>query len=265
MENRKKILNCKNMKVAYDEVSVIENFQLDIYKGEIVSIIGPNGSGKSTALRALSNLYKNNLNTVFLDGEDIVKLKQKEIAKKLAILMQTPKSLGDMTVKELISFGRIAHNKWFSKLSSNDEEIIDWVMKKVNIKRFEDRELSKLSGGERQRVFIATSLVQQPKVLLLDEPTTYLDISYQLDIMELIKNLNEELNISIVMVLHDINQAITYSDRIVVMKTGKKIAEGKSEEILTENLLEEVYKVKAIRSMDKYSEKPYFKFFPLKK
>ncbi|MCM8819682.1 MAG: ABC transporter ATP-binding protein [Candidatus Omnitrophica bacterium] len=231
----------------YFSYSKYEDFikQLNIYFEEekITTILGPNGSGKSTLLNLIANVTKPKGGTILIDGKKISTLGRKEIAKEMASVFQQNSAPEDITVYELVSYGRTPHKRYFEGLNREDEEIIKWAMDSTAISHLKDRNFSSLSGGERQRVWVAMALVQKTKILLLDEPTTYLDIHHQIEILNLIKKINKELNLTIIMVLHDINQAIKYSDNVVVMNNGKIAQYGKPKNIITQELIEEVYKV----------------------
>ena len=237
------MIEAKNLCIGYEERIVVHNFSFHIGEGEMVSIIGPNGSGKSTILKAVSRLLKQKSGVIYLEKEDMSAMNIKKIAKKMSALSQHNRSPEDIKVKELIYYGRLPHKKWHERRNEEDEEIIQWAMDQTSLNGYEDKLVMALSGGERQRVWIAMALAQQPRILLLDEPTTYLDICHQLEVMELVKKLNRELNLTVIMVLHDLGQAAKYSHRVVVLKKGNLIAEGNPYDVLTEELIKEVYQV----------------------
>ncbi|MSU00496.1 ABC transporter ATP-binding protein [Tissierella pigra] len=237
------MIEAKNLKISYEERVVVKDFSFNIEEGEMVSIIGPNGSGKSTILKTISKLLKQQEGLIYLEKEDISHMNIKNIAKKMSTLSQHNKSPEDIEVKDLIYYGRLPHKKWYERKTKEDEEIINWAISQTSLNGYEEKKVSELSGGERQRVWIAMALAQKPKILLLDEPTTYLDICHQLEVMELIKSLNKELGLTVIMVLHDLGQAAKYSHRVVVIKDGNLVAKGSPYDILTEELIKEVYKV----------------------
>ncbi len=237
------MIETKNLCVGYEEKIVVEDFSLNICEGEMVSIIGPNGSGKSTILKAISRLLKHQGGAIYLEKEDISDMNIKNIAQKMSTLSQHNRSPEDIKVKELIYYGRLPHKKWHERRNKEDDEIINWAINQTSLNGYEDKNVSELSGGERQRVWIAMALAQKPKLLLLDEPTTYLDICHQLEVMELVKSLNKELNLTVIMVLHDLGQAAKYSHRVVVLKDGNLAVEGRPYDVLTEDLIREVYNV----------------------
>jgi iron complex transport system ATP-binding protein len=239
------MIKASNLKIAYDRRVVIPDFDLEIGRGEIITLIGPNGSGKSTVLKALARLLDTRAGTVYLNGRDIHSLSTKEVAKQLCILPQNPGAPVDLTVRELASYGRSPHQPWYIHDDAQSRQVVEWALKEAGVADLADRRLQQLSGGERQRAWIAMALAQQPKILLLDEPTTFLDISHQLEVMELLKRLNGDLNLTVLMVLHDLNQAFRYSDRLVLIRKGQKVAEGVPEKVITKELLKEVYRVDA--------------------
>lgn len=237
----------KNIEFSYNEnKDFIKELNITIPKGKITTILGPNGSGKSTLLSLLCGVNKVKNGEILIDNLNINKMKFKDIARKVATVHQQNSVPQDISVGDLISYGRIPHKKLFEKENQKDVEIIEWAIECTNINKYKDYKVMDLSGGERQRVFISMALAQMPEVLFLDEPTTYLDIYHQIEILELVKKINKDLNMTIVMVLHDINQAIKYSDNIIVMKEGKLINSGDAKNIITKELLKEVYKVDGI-------------------
>ncbi|WP_002145656.1 ABC transporter ATP-binding protein [Bacillus cereus] len=241
---------------AHSERFQMQNMNVHIKAGEIVSLIGPNGSGKSTLLRLIARLLKQSEGNIILDGTNIHTMKSADVAKQLAMLPQMHDHQLDLTVKELIQFGRGPHKSWSSRLNKEDEEIVDWALSVTNLEGYEYRLLQSLSGGERQRAWIAMTLAQRTNVLLLDEPTTFLDIVHQLEVMELVKRLNEEFGMTIIMVLHDINQAAQYSDRLLVLKRGKIQYDGVPEEVLCQQMFQHVFGIEV--DIFQGSDKPFF-------
>ncbi|WP_102398701.1 ABC transporter ATP-binding protein [Haloimpatiens massiliensis] len=250
------ILTVENISINYGEKQVLKGINLNIEKGKIISIIGPNGCGKTTLLRVMSRNLKPKTGRVLLNGEDIYKLKAKTLAKNMAILSQNNGCPEDICIRDLVSYGRHAHKKIFSGFTEEDERIIDWAIKRTGLNNMQDRKVATLSGGERQRAWIAMSIAQKPKVLLLDEPTTYLDISHQLELLDLIKSLNEEEKITIVMVLHDINEAAKYSHELIVIKNGELHCKGTPYSIINDEMLKQVFRVEADINKDKNTKKP---------
>ncbi len=230
---------------------IINNVNLNCKAGEIITIVGPNGCGKSTLLKIISRIYKPTKGNVKFLGEDIQKYDTKLLAKELSILPQNKSVAKDMTVKQLVEYGRYPHTKFGNILTLKDHNIVKETLMEVNIKHLENRTMSTLSGGESQIAWIGMCVAQKPKLLLLDEPTTFLDISYQIEVLELIKKLNKNSGLTIIMVLHDINQAIKYSDKIYMMKEGEIYKVGIPEKVFNSESFDYVFNVK----MDKlYTE-----------
>lgn len=236
-------LEARKLQIGYGEHVIIDNMDVTIAKDRITTIIGPNGSGKSTVLKALTRLIRYQEGNVVIDGRDIQGMKPKALARKLGVLPQMHSAPSDFRVKELVGYGRMPHQRIFGGKSIEDEKIIRWAMEVTGTWKFRDKSIYEISGGETQRVWIATVLAQKPEIMFLDEPTTYLDISHQLDTMNLIRELNRETGIGVVMVLHDLTQALEVSDYVIVIKDGKKYSEGSPEEVITPRMMKEVYEV----------------------
>lgn len=228
----------------------IDGVSITIQKGKITTIIGPNGCGKSTLLGVMSRNNMPKSGHISLENKDLLHYKPKEFAKKLAIVYQQNDVPKDLTIEKLVSFGRLPHNTMLKRNQEEDEKAIYWALSCTNLLDKRHNDLEALSGGERQRVWIAMALAQQSEILCLDEPTTYLDIYYQIELLELVKALNEEHGLTIIMVLHDVNQAIRYSDHIIMMKTGQIVAEGAPHVVITKEIIKEVYGVDAIFNED---------------
>ena len=238
------IIKAQNISVSINDKEIVHGISLDIPEGKVTAIIGPNGCGKSTTLKALSRIlpYKG---SVTFKGQEMSTLSQREFAKCLAILTQSPQAPSDLTVNDLVEMGRFPHRGFLGRAGKDDKEHVEWALEQTGVKEMRYRLLNTLSGGERQRAWIAMALAQRPEVLLLDEPTTYLDICHQLEIMQLITRLNQELGLTVVMVVHDLNHAIMYADHVVVVKAGQLVTSGAPREIITADLLADVFKVKA--------------------
>jgi len=222
---------------------VISSLNLQISEGEMVALVGPNGSGKSTLLRALGRVLKPKGGAVFLDGQEMARWPTLEVARKLALLPQGPTLSNDMNAGELVWLGRSPHQGILGLPTSQDREAVDWAVAETGIGALVTRPMSSLSGGERQRVWLAMALAQQPQVLLLDEPTTFLDLNHQLEVLDLIHYLNREHRLTVVMVLHDLNQAARYAGRVVVLSHGTIYGDGAPSEIVTPLTLREVFEV----------------------
>lgn len=239
-------LEVKEARLTYGTKVVVPCISISVDKPEIVSIIGPNGSGKSTLLKGLARLLTPAAGGVFLDGQDINRLPTREVAWKMAILPQSVNSPGDMTVKDLIICGRAPHRRAFSALSKEDHSFIDEAIELTDLQTYQHRRIDTLSGGERQRAWLAMALAQNPRLLLLDEPTSYLDIRHQLELMQLIEQLYEKKRITVLMVLHDLNHAARYSHRIIAMKNGAVCADGPTKEVFTHETLKFLYDVEVV-------------------
>lgn len=242
--------------VRYDQKVTLQKFSFSVKEGEILSIIGPNGSGKSTLLKAVSGFTPYYEGVVLLDGMNIKAMKSKQVAQKMCMLSQKNEAPADMTVQDLVAYGRYPHKKWYERLDEKDMEIVEWAIQKTHLTAYQNRPVASLSGGESQRAWIAMALAQKPKILLLDEPTTYLDIAHQHEVLELVKELNDEMGMTVLMVLHDLNQASQYSDRIIVVKSGKKAMVGKPKEVMTEQMIRSVYRMDSEIQYRQKEEKP---------
>jgi iron complex transport system ATP-binding protein len=238
-------ISTEKLDIAYDDTLIVKALDMNIPHGKITSIIGPNGCGKSTVLKAVGRILKPKTGLVYLSGDDIRKLSTKEIAKKMAILPQTPTAPSGLTVSELVAYGRFPHQKGFGKLMPEDKKIIQWALKVTKLTEFEHREVDTLSGGQRQRVWIAMALAQQTDLILLDEPTTYLDLAHQMEVLKLLYDLNRRQGCTIAMVLHDLNLAARFSDYIIAIRSGKIIKHGTPEEVMTPEVLKEAFSIDA--------------------
>jgi iron complex transport system ATP-binding protein len=239
------ILAADKLSVGFGDKIVIHELSLTVEAGEFLSIIGPNGSGKSTLLKALARNLKPQKGSVLLDGRDINHFSAKGLASQLAILHQAPYAPGDLTVRDLVAYGRYPYQNWWQGSAGEDKKIVEWALTQTRLQALALRQVNTLSGGERQRAWIAMALAQKPRILLLDEPTTFLDICHQLEILNLITRLNKEQKITIVMVLHDLNFAARYSDTVAVLSQGSLYASGHPAEVITKKMLRGVFGVEA--------------------
>ena len=246
------LLEGRDISMAYGRQQVLKNLDLELHEGKITTLIGANGCGKSTLFNLMTKNLKPDEGEILLRGGNIAEMRLKDFAREVSIVHQYNTAPIDLSVEKLVGYGRTPyHTMGLSPDPKEDEEKVRRALEITHTYKHKDKPVSELSGGQKQRVWIAMALAQDTRVLFLDEPTTYLDIRYQLQILKLIRQLNREYGITIVMVLHDINQSLYYSDEIVAMKDGKMIAHGLPEEILTSELVKEVYDVALdIRSVD---------------
>ena len=236
-----------HLEVAIKGKPILRDFSLSFTLGRRTAIIGPNGAGKSTFLRAISGLNHHYRGEITLGGEEIRRMGRQRLAQKLAILPQGLQAPPDTTVGTLVDYGRFPYRSWHggSRDAGADRQAVEWALSVTRLEPFKDRQVMTLSGGERQRAWIAMALAQKPEILLLDEPTTYLDIAHQLEVMNLIEAINKEYGMTVIMVLHDINHALQYADELVVIKEGQLFAQGNPDKILTVDLLRNVFGVRA--------------------
>jgi iron complex transport system ATP-binding protein len=213
-------------------------------RGEIRALIGPNGSGKSTALQAIAGLIKPAGGHADLDGRSIASMSRRDIARRLAFLPQQPSAPDEMTVEQLVRQGRFAHVGLFRSYSPSDEEAIAWALESTGLSDFAGRGLRELSGGERQRAWISAALAQEAQILLLDEPTSFLDIGYQIEVLDLVHQLSRERGVSIVLAIHDLNHAMAIADRISLLDRGSLMFDGEPRDLARSGLIEQVFKVK---------------------
>jgi iron complex transport system ATP-binding protein len=248
-------LGAEGVTVGYADRIVLDNLDVAIPTGVITTVIGPNGCGKSTLLRTLSRLLKPRQGTVLLDGGDIARLKTKDVAKRMGLLPQTPIAPEGLTVADLVARGRHPHQSWMRQWSSDDADVVAKALHMTGVADLAHRPVDSLSGGQRQRVWISMTLAQGTDLLLLDEPTTYLDLAHAIDVIDLVDDLHEG-GCTIVMVLHDLNLAVRYSDNLIVMKSGSIVAQGHPSEVITSDLLLDTFGLQAKVIDDPVSERP---------
>ncbi|WP_410614840.1 ABC transporter ATP-binding protein [Amycolatopsis sp. lyj-109] len=249
-------LRVRDLRVAYDDRLVIDGLDLDIPPGKITAIVGPNACGKSTLLRTLARLLTPKSGTVYLDGRSIQDLPTRQVAQRLGILPQSPVAPEGMTVADLVGRGRAPHQSWWRQWSTSDESAVHAALAATSMTDLADRPVDELSGGQRQRAWIAMAVAQGTPVLLLDEPTTYLDLAHQIDVLDLVVDLNRADGRTVVMVLHDLPQACRYADHVIAMKAGRVVASGEPASVITEELVEEVFDVRCQVSSDPVSGTP---------
>ncbi|MGE6630014.1 ABC transporter ATP-binding protein [Bacillus sp. NPDC077027] len=236
-------ISTEGLKLGYGETIIIDELNLSIPKGEITVFIGSNGCGKSTLLRSLARLMKPMGGSILLEGHSIAKLPTKEVAKELAILPQGPDAPEGLTVHQLVKQGRYPYQNWLKQWSKQDEEAVNRALKSTKMEELAERTVDSLSGGQRQRAWIAMTLAQETDIILLDEPTTYLDMTHQIEILDLLFDLNEKEQRTIVMVLHDLNLACRYAHHLVAIKNKKIYAEGRPETVISCDLVKNVFEM----------------------
>ena len=249
-------LRGEGVAVGYGDRLIIEPMDVAVPAGEVTAIIGPNGCGKSTLLKALSRTMPLAAGAVYLDGRAIAEMPTAEVARKMALLPQAPEAPGGLTVGELVALGRYPHQRGFGRLSARDREIIAWALAITHLDDFSGRALDALSGGQRQRAWIAMALAQDTDLILLDEPTTYLDMAHQLEVLELLRSLNEEQGKTIALVIHELNLAARVADWMIALKDGSIRGAGTPEEVMTPAMLREVFGLDALIEPDPWTGRP---------
>ncbi|TDW32906.1 iron complex transport system ATP-binding protein [Rhizobium azibense] len=237
-------LSCSQLSVFYGRRKALDGFRLSLNKGEIRALIGPNGSGKSTALQAMAGLIDPAEGHAAIEDVPVASMSRRAIARKLAFLPQQPSAPDEMTIAQLVRQGRFAHVGLFRSYSRKDEAAVEWALESTGLTSLADRTLQQLSGGERQRAWISAALAQEAGILLLDEPTSFLDIGYQVEVLDLVHRLSRERGVTIVMAIHDINQAIAVSDRISLLEKGELRFDGEPRALAQSGLIEKTFRVK---------------------
>jgi len=254
MEN----LKLKNFSAGYKNNIVVRNINLSVYSGEWLGIIGPNGSGKSTLVKGIMGIIKSFRGDIYLKDEDIKLFKKKRIAQTISFLPQQLNSNLMITVKELVALGRSPYKEfWEFDLNKIDQEKINESLNLVDMYDLKDKLISQISGGQIQRAYLALALAQEPEILILDEPTNALDLKYQLKFLEIVKKLKVKSNISIITILHDLNLASRYSDKIIALKNGKSIGYGSCNEIINEKFIKEIFDIDVLVSDTPYGKQIY--------
>jgi len=234
-------LTTDHLGLSYGDTLIVDDLTVRIPQGRVTVIVGANACGKSTLLRGMARLLKPRTGTVLLDGEDLHGMATKDIATKLGILPQTPTAPEGITVADLVARGRYPHQKWFRQWSKEDEAVVARAMEATNTSELAERSVDELSGGQRQRVWIALALAQGTPLMLLDEPTTYLDLAHQVEVLDLLADLNETEGRTVVLVLHDLNLACRYAHHLIAMKAGRIVAEGAPADVITPTIVAEVF------------------------
>ncbi|MBB2946988.1 iron complex transport system ATP-binding protein [Actinoplanes lutulentus] len=234
-------LNARDLTLGYDDRPVVHDLSLDVLDGKVTAIVGANACGKSTLLRGLARLLKPRGGAVHLDGKALTEMSTVDVAKVLGLLPQSPLAPDGVTVADLVSRGRYPHQGWFRRWTDDDHAAVASALEATGTADLASRPLAQLSGGQRQRVWVAMALAQDTDLLLLDEPTTFLDINHQVELLRLLRTLNEESGKTIVAVLHDLNLASRFCDHIIAMSGGAIVAEGPPSEVITAELVEKVF------------------------
>lgn len=255
MSTNNSAIAVKQLSVTLGNRDILHDITVSIPMGKITTLIGPNGCGKSTLLRSMIGYISSPSECVTIFDKPLSSYSQNKLARQMAFLPQVPNMPRDMTVEELVYCGRYPYQNWWKNTAKEDREIVDYALSITKTDHLRHQLIPSLSGGERQRVWIAMALAQEPKLLVLDEPTTYLDINHQLEIMELLKRLNQEQGLTVLMVLHDLTQAVQYSDYMAVIKTGRLIVAGNTKDITSDTLFKEVFSVDV--QVDNLDNKPY--------
>ncbi len=248
----------KNLTVRYSDRTIIENMNISIPKGKVTVIIGANGCGKSTLLKSIARILKPQSGQILVNQQNIYSVSSAELAKQMSVLPQTPKAPTGLKVSELVAYGRFPHKRGFGALNKQDFEIIEESLHIAGIYDYKDKLLEELSGGQRQRAWISMALCQKTELMLLDEPTTYLDLSHQLDVLSLLSDLNKKQGRTIVMVLHELNNASRFADCMIGMKNGQVVAQGSPEKVITKENMKLIYNIDAEIVEDKKTNKPMY-------
>ncbi|MGL5296051.1 MAG: ABC transporter ATP-binding protein [Culicoidibacterales bacterium] len=255
----------ENLSVAYDDNVIIDQLNVTIPKEKITMIIGTNGCGKSTLLKTIARILKPKQGEIKLNGELIRSLAPKEIAQKMAVLPQSPIVPPGLLVHELVSYGRFPYQRLFGGLATCDLDMIEWALSVTGMSEFSQRPVDQLSGGQRQRAWIAMALAQETEILVLDEPTTYLDMAHQLEVLTLLQKLNREQKRTIIIVLHELNNATKFADHIIGLKAGQQVFAGKPLDVITEENLHKLYGIRATLQRDESGTYPICVDFSLDK
>ena len=234
-------MQVRNLTFAYGQNTVLKNLSFEIRKGSVTTLLGSNGSGNSTLFKLMTKNLTAKSGGIYLDDKNINTIKLKDFAHQVSLVSQTNSVDGQISVQELVEYGRTPFLSSFKRLDDQDKDIVQWAMEITDVSKYREKCMANLSSGQQQRVWIAMALAQNTKILFLDEPTTYLDIRYQVQILQMVRRLNQEFGITVIMVLHDMNQAIQYSDQILGLKDGEIVAQGKPQEIFTPKLIEQLY------------------------
>lgn len=249
-------INTKELNISYGDIDIVKDLNLNIPKGKITTIIGANGCGKSTILKTLARILKPKSGEIYINGIEMKEQSSKELAKVMAVLPQSPQAPSGLSVEELVEYGRFPHKNSGKTSKKEEKEIIKWALKETKISEFADRAIDSLSGGQRQRAWIAMALAQETDILLLDEPTTYLDLAHQLEVLKVLEDLNKNQGRTIVMVIHELNNAARFADHMIGVKKGKIVCEGTPNDVMTKENLREIFNIDAEIVKEPRTNKP---------
>ena len=251
-------LSARHLKAGYDKNVIIENMNLDVPAHKVTALIGANGCGKSTLLKTLCRIQPPLGGEVLLDGRSIFSEDSRQLAKKLAILPQNPQAPAGLTVQELVNYGRAPHRaRFFARTTQEERRMVEWALQETDMTAFADRPVEALSGGQRQRAWIAMAIAQDTEILFLDEPTSFLDVAHQMDVLTLVRHLNTAYGKTIVMVIHEINEAARFADYLLAMRHGTLLYEGTPAEVFTKEMLADVFGIDAELLRDPRTGRPY--------
>ncbi len=249
-------ISVSGAEVSYDGKPALGGVDLHVARGEMVGIIGRNGSGKSTLLKLIGRLLAPSSGAVYLDGKALASVPMGELARSTSVLPQAPAPPAELTVRELVGYGRYPHVPWLRRFGGQDHEIVEGAIASCRLEELAGRRLDTLSGGERQKAWVAMALAQQPRVMLLDEPVTFLDLGHQLEVMDLVRRLNRDEGITVIAVMHDLNLAARYCDRLVALKDGRVCADGPADEVMSPAVLRDVFGIEARIGRDPVTGRP---------
>lgn len=236
-------MEVKDLYFSYGDHTVLQGVSFNVQPGKVTTLIGANGCGKTTLFQLMTKNLKPQRGTVFLHGQDIAQISLRDFARQVAIVHQYNTAPADLQVEKLVGYGRLPFSSIWKSMDEEDEQCVDWALEVTDSLSFRKKKISELSGGQRQRVWLAMALAQKTDILFLDEPTTYLDIKYQIEILRLVQELNQTLGLTVVMVLHDINQAAHFSDAIVGIRQGKIMVDGAANAVISSQTIRDIYSI----------------------
>ncbi len=244
------VFNVENVSLEIEGKKILSDINANFEQYKFNAIIGPNGCGKSSLIKLFAKINKQSKGKILFFGQELDKVKRKEFAKQVSFFFQFNDSTSDITVKQMVAYGRSAHKKLYQSLDNNDFAIVDDAIEKCDLIGFENREMNSLSGGEKQRVYLAMTLAQEPEIIVLDEPTNHLDIKYQFQLLSLVRNIMDQKDLTIICILHDFNQVLKYADNTLILKEGKVYASGITHEVITVESVRDVFGIESIIHSD---------------